>query len=82
MFMLYSNIVGNDNNIVFWGGAQVYGPRGGLVAAADPFEAENLKVEIDLDELPIARHARPTLRDTRPEIFEIILREYDSDYGL
>ena len=82
MFMLYSNIIGNDNNIVFWGGAQVYGPRGGLIDNVEPFKEENLKVDIDLDELAIARHARPTLRDTRPEIFELILKEYDSDYGL
>ncbi len=82
IFMCYSNVIGNDNNMVFWGGAQVHGPRGGMIARAEPFEKDNLKVTIDLDELPIARHARPTLRDTRPEIFELILKEYDSDYDL
>lgn len=82
VFMLYSNVCGPDNNMVFWAGAQAYGPRGDKIARMDPFVHENLDLEIDLRDLDIARQNRPTLRDSRPEIFELILNEMRDDYSM
>jgi predicted amidohydrolase len=63
-FVAYSNNVGSQDGIVFWGGAQAYGPRGTPLGAMEPFEEGRLGVEIDFDDLQAAREFRPTIRDS------------------
>ncbi len=66
-FALYSNVVGPQDGIVFWGGAQAYGPRGARLARVEPLTEGTATAEIDLDDLAPAREFRPTLRDARVE---------------
>jgi len=70
VFYLYTNLVGTENNMVFWGGAQAYGPRGGLLGKGPYFEDAAVTVEIDPGELDVARRFRTTLRDTRTDVLE------------
>ncbi|HUR62541.1 MAG TPA: carbon-nitrogen hydrolase family protein [Candidatus Thermoplasmatota archaeon] len=66
-FSAYTNLVGAQDGIVFWGGAQAYGPRGDRLGRLEPMEAGRLVVELDPDDLVPAREFRPTLRDTQLE---------------
>jgi predicted amidohydrolase len=69
IFVAYANLVGTQEDLVFWGGGQVYGPKGDLLVKAPYFEESVVKCDLDFDELEDARTMRPTLRDTRAELF-------------
>lgn len=70
VFMIYVNLVGTQENLVFWGGSQVNDPLANLLVKA-PYFKESIKTcEIDLKQIEIARANRPVLRDVRPEIYE------------
>lgn len=59
-FVVYVNLVGGQDELVFDGGSMVIGPRGELVAQAAQLEEELLIVDID----PVDAH-RTRLRDPR-----------------
>lgn len=62
-FVAYTNLAGPQDGIVFWGGAQVWGPRGNLVGRTPAMEPGWLVAELDWADLTPAREFRPTLRD-------------------
>lgn len=69
-FSLYTNNVGSQDGIVFWGGAMAVGPRGDDLGRLAPYEEGVLRAELDLADLVPAREFRPTIRDTEwdPEV--------------
>lgn len=69
VFMIYSNIVGTQENLVFWGGSQVYDPLANEIIKAPYFKESILTCDINLKEINKARASRPVIRDIRPEIF-------------
>lgn len=71
-FVLYSNLIGTERNLVYWGGNAVIGPRGEVKTKGEYFKEDNVECDIDLTELKVARQFRPTLRDTRAEVFDTI----------
>jgi predicted amidohydrolase len=73
-FVAFTNRVGVDESLIFWGGSRVVGPDGVVIAEAPLFEEALLLAEIDLDEVARARTALPLLRDER---LELTRREYD-----
>lgn len=62
-FTAYSNVVGPQDGVVFWGGSQAWGPRGTLLGRLDALKPGRTVVELDWDDLAPAREFRPTLRD-------------------
>jgi predicted amidohydrolase len=64
MYTIYSNLVGAQLNMVFFGGGQAYGPRGNLLVRNQYFKHQVQVIEFDPREIEIARRMRPTLRDT------------------
>ena len=81
-FVFYSNRVGVEDGIAFWGGSCVLGPDGAPVVTAPLFEETLLVTEIDTDALRRARLKLPTLRDeqgelVRHEMGRIAKRELD-----
>jgi predicted amidohydrolase len=62
-FVAYTNLVGPQDGVVFWGGAQAWGPRGTLLGRLDAMKPGTLKVDLDWADLVPAREFRPTLRD-------------------
>jgi predicted amidohydrolase len=71
-YVLYAGRVGYEDGACFWGGSEVIGPGGEVVAKA-PYAAEALLVaELDRAELRRARIANPLRRDER---LELTLRE-------
>ena len=69
VFIIYANIIGNQENLVFWGGSQVYDPLGNQLVKAPYFEESMINCSLDLSIIQEARSNRPVLRDIRPEIF-------------
>ena len=68
--VLYANLVGTELNIVFQGGTQAIGPRGEDLGKAADFVESTVLAEIDLRDVKTARTFRPTLRDTRKDMWE------------
>jgi predicted amidohydrolase len=77
-FVAFANLVGTEKNMTFWGGDCLIGPRGNLKAGGKAFEEGIVNAEVDLTELEVARQFRPTLRETRFEIMDI-LAQYGGD---
>jgi len=73
-YVAFTNRVGVDESLIFWGGSRVIGPDGVVLAEAPLFEEALLLAEIDLDEVGRARSALPLLRDER---LELTRRELD-----
>jgi predicted amidohydrolase len=72
VFVLYANLVGTELNIVFQGGSQAIGPRGEDLGKAKDFKEDTIVAEVDLRDVKTARAFRPTLRDTRKDMWETV----------
>jgi len=69
VFMVFVNLVGTQEDLVFWGGAQVYDPLANLLVKAPYFKESITTCEIDLKNIKNTRANRPVLRDIRPDIY-------------
>jgi predicted amidohydrolase len=72
IYFIYSNLVGFDARMEFWGGGSVIGPRGEEVVKGPYFEEALLTAELKLHTVEASRRLRPTLRDTRRDILEML----------
>ena len=70
VFLAYSNIVGTQENLIFWGGSQVYDPLAKQIAKAPYFKESIITCDIDFKKINYARVHRPVLRNIRPEIYQ------------
>lgn len=71
-FFIYNNWAGAQRSLMYWGGSAVISPQGQVLAKAPYFEQSVLTYQIDLNDLKIARRLRPTIKDTKIEIFKKI----------
>ncbi len=76
MFVCYAGLTGFEGGKGMSGGSCVIDPSGDLVARASNFEAEVLRVRLDLADLAVARAALPLLGDLR-NVWADLLRECD-----
>jgi len=74
VFVAYSNLVGTQENLVFWGGGQIYGPKGNLIARANYLKEGTVMADVDFGDIEGARASRPTLRDTKADLFSDLYR--------
>ncbi len=72
VFLLYSNLVGTELNLTFWGGDTVVGPRGDIKAKGGYFKEQIVETVLDMDELETARRLRPSVVDARDDLLEIL----------
>jgi predicted amidohydrolase len=70
VFLAYVNLAGNQEDLVYWGGSQVYDPLGTLLKKAPYFKESIITCDVNLKLLEPARARRPVLRDIRPEIYQ------------
>ncbi|KYK25401.1 hypothetical protein AYK25_09480 [Thermoplasmatales archaeon SM1-50] len=70
VFFAYCNLAGNQEDLVYWGGSQVYDPLGNLLIKAPYFKESIITCDINFKLLESARARRPVLRDIRPEIYQ------------
>lgn len=71
-FFAYCNVAGTQEDIVFWGGSQVWGPRGDEKAKAPYVDPSVIEVDLSMDEVEAARPLRPTVRDTRKDMVDAL----------
>ncbi|MBS1518180.1 MAG: hypothetical protein JSS91_08830 [Bacteroidetes bacterium] len=55
-YFLFSNRVGYEDGINFWGGSEIVDPFGNVIAAAKLFEEDIIYADIDMEEVRRARH--------------------------
>ncbi len=79
IFFTYTNLVGTELNMTYWGGNTVIDPRGEIKAKGEYFKEGIVKCDIDLKDLTVAREFRPTLRDTRMELFSELQKLLEGD---
>ena len=72
-YVAYVNLVGNHLDLVFGGESRLVDPRGEVVAEAKPLVEDSVTAEIDISKLEFSRRMRPTIRDTRSEVFQAII---------
>lgn len=70
VFMVFVNLAGNQEDLVYWAGSQVYDPLGNLLVKAPYFKESIITCDVNLKALEPARARRPVLRDIRPEIYQ------------
>jgi predicted amidohydrolase len=68
VYVVFANRVGHEDGIAFWGGSEVIGPDGTVIARAKEFEPELLVAEIDPELVARERARNPLLRDERPDL--------------
>lgn len=74
VYLIYSNLVGFDSRMDFWGGGAIIGPRGELVVKGPYYEEASLRGSLDPEVLMSARRNRPTIRDARAALFRELAR--------
>lgn len=79
IFFTYTNLVGTELNMVYWGGNTVVGPRGDEKAKGEYFKEQTVDCEIDFKEITTAREFRPSIRETRMELFFELQRLLEED---
>jgi len=72
IFFAYSNLIGPEKNMTFFGGNEIVDGRGNKLAKGKYIEEDDITAEIDPKELEFVRSQRPTLRDSRIELFQSI----------
>lgn len=72
-FVLYANMLGREEQLMFWGGDTAISPKGRQLAKGPYFEEALVELDIDMEELPKARTGRPVLSDTRPDVLVKLL---------
>lgn len=70
VFFAYVNLTGNQEDLIYWGGSQLYDPLGNLLVKAPYFKESIVTADINFGLLESARARRPVLRDIRPEIYQ------------
>ena len=73
IYFIYSNLIGFDSRMDFWGGGSVIDPKGNEIVKGPYFEEKILTATLDPERIEEARRSRPTLRDTRRDILEGLL---------
>jgi NAD+ synthase (glutamine-hydrolysing) len=62
-YFVFTNRVGYEDGVNFWGGSEIIDPFGNVVAAGRLFEEELIIAEIDLNEVRRARHSARHFND-------------------
>jgi predicted amidohydrolase len=70
--VVFCNLVGTQLQFPFYGGSQIIGPRGELVAKGPYFQDAIIVGEVNLKDVELTRLYRPTLKDSRKEAFDFI----------
>lgn len=66
-YLVFCNRVGYEDGVNFWGGSEVIGPSGDVVAAAKLFDEDLVVAEIDTNEVRRARRLSRHFLDENPD---------------
>jgi predicted amidohydrolase len=68
MHIVYANRVGFEDGVGFWGGSEILGPSGEVLARAKYYEPDMIAAEVDLAAIRRKRIASPMLRDENVDL--------------
>jgi predicted amidohydrolase len=74
VFFAYSNLIGPEKNMTFWGGNTIVTGRGEPLAKGKYFEEDDVIADLNPQDLSFVRSQRPTLRDSRIELFQVVTK--------
>jgi len=75
VFLAFTNLVGVEDGLQFWGGSRLIAPSGSIIAQAK-YDEEDLPVaKINYSDMKRVEAFVPTLRDLRPELFDALKEE-------
>jgi predicted amidohydrolase len=80
VFFAYSNLIGPEKNMTYWGGNTVVSGRADVLVKGKYIEEDDLETEIDPKDLEFVRANRPTLRDSRIEVFQKIIEQIEPKF--
>lgn len=81
MFVVFTNRVGVEGELRFWGGSHVVDPWGEVVAQAPLWEESLLTVDVDLDAVRIRRRQVPLVKEARLGLLQRELRRLVEEGG-
>lgn len=81
-YLVFSNRVGYEDGVNFWGGSAVINPGGGMVSTAKLFESDLILAEIDSLEVQRARRFSRHFLDEDPSLVEQTLKRIRSSNSL
>lgn len=76
VFVVFSNQAGCQDGVTYWGGSQVIGPDGEIIAQCKMIYNDYLVAEIETDDIRRARRRDIRLRDTRRDVIEDMKKAY------
>ncbi len=78
VYMIFSNRVGLEDGVTFWGGSTVTDPHGSEIAQAKLFDEDMITAHLDSKQVQRARRASRHFLDERPELVVQALRKCSS----
>jgi len=75
VFVIYTNLVGIEDGLQFWGGSRIIAPNGNIMAQAKYDEEDMITAKINYSDMKQVEAFVPTLRDLRPELFNTLKEE-------
>jgi predicted amidohydrolase len=70
VYLVFCNRVGFEDGVSFWGGSEVVGPDGSLIASAKLLEADFITADIDLENVRRARRMSRHFLDDDPHLLQ------------
>ncbi|UCE16408.1 MAG: carbon-nitrogen hydrolase family protein [Candidatus Bathyarchaeota archaeon] len=77
-YLVYVNLVGVEDGLQFWGGSRIVAPNGKLISQAKHDEEDLVIEKIDYTDLERTETFVPTLRDLRPELFDLLKEQAEN----
>jgi predicted amidohydrolase len=77
-YLVYVNLVGVEDGLQFWGGSRIVAPNGKIVSQARYDEEDLVIGRIDYADLERTETFVPTLRDLRPELFDLLKEQAEN----
>jgi len=78
VFLAYVNLAGSQNDLKFWGGSRIIAPNGDIVLQAKYNEEDLVVGKINYAELTQAEVFVPTIRDLKPELYDLLKRQTET----
>ena len=75
VFLAFTNLVGIEDGLQFWGGSRLVAPSGNVIAQAKYDEEDLILAKINYADMKRIEAFVPTLRDLRPEFYDEMKRE-------
>jgi len=78
VFLAFTNLVGIEDGLQFWGGSRLIAPSGSIISKAKYDEEDLIVGRINYLDKRRMEAFVPTLRDLRPELFDALKKEAEN----